>query len=131
LALGGLGMMLLLAQALEVQLLPMAVYVGVTMAGVSAFLALGFLMGSLTSRYVLLGLFYAGLIEAAVGNIPTQLNNLSILRHLRIALSGHIRESGPIVQEIGLVFLIAVGLLATAMLIFSRKEFIGKRADEG
>lgn len=131
LAVAGLGFMLGLALALGVELLPLWVYGGVTTAGVSAFLALGFLMGSITSKYILLGLLYAGLIEAAVGNIPTQLNNLSILRHLWVALGGPIQGAGPVAQELGLVFLIALGLLAVTILIFSRKEFIGKKADEG
>ncbi|MDB4384667.1 hypothetical protein N9023_05820 [Opitutaceae bacterium] len=131
LALGGLAFMLVLAQALSVQLLPIPIYLGVVTAGVTAFLALGFLMGSITSRYLLLGLLYAGLIEAAVGNIPTQLNNLSILRHLWSVLDEISVGVTAISSELGVVLLIALGLLAASILIFSRKEFIGKKAEEG
>ena len=131
LVLSGLAFMLILALSLGVQLLPLAVYLGIITSSVSAYLALGFLMGSITSRYLLLGLLYAGLIEAAVGSIPTQLNNLSILRHLWSILDEISRGPAAILAELGLVMAIAFGLLMTATLIFSRKEFIGKKADEG
>lgn len=126
----GLVVMLTIASSLGVQLHSFSLYFGVMTAGVSAFVALGFLMGSITSRYLLLGLLYAGLVEAAVGNIPTQLNNLSILRHLWAVLDGPSQGLGTPSSELGVVFVIAVGLLAAAILIFSRKEFIGKKSDE-
>lgn len=105
----------------------------VLIAGASAFQALGFFLGSLTSRYILLGLLYAGIVEAAVGNIPLQLNNLSILRHLWALLGygGPLQSTLSMGQELGLVLAITAGLMAVAVLVFSRREFIGKKAEEG
>jgi ABC-2 type transport system permease protein len=45
---------------------------------VTAFSAFGFLAGAITSRYVIIGLGYAGVIEAGVGQIPTQISQLSM-----------------------------------------------------
>jgi ABC-2 type transport system permease protein len=96
--------------------------------GVSAFMALGFLMGTLTSRYLILGLFYAGLIEGAVGNIPIQLNKLSILRHLReLYLPGGDAAAWPSVGFLALIVMVLVGVAAG---LFSTKEFIGEKGGE-
>lgn len=130
LATSALIVMLGFAWVLDVRLQSIVIYFQVMTAGVSAFVALGFLMGSITSRYVLLGLLYAGLIEAAVGNIPTQLNNLSILRHLWSVLDGPAQAAGTATSGLGIVFLITGGLLTASVGIFSRKEFIGKKSDD-
>lgn len=50
---------------------------------VTAFSGLGFLCGAITSRYVIIGLAYAGIIEAGVGQIPTQINRLSMTHQVR------------------------------------------------
>ncbi len=120
-----LGVLLLIGRFLDIEVGSVFVRTGVLLAGLSAFQALGFFLGCLTSRYLLLGLLYAGVVEAAVGAVPVQLNNLSILRHLMIALDGY----NP-AAELGLVILIALGLLAAATGWFVRLEFIGKKSDE-
>jgi ABC-2 type transport system permease protein len=45
-----------------------------------AFSAFGFLAAMLTSRYVVIGLVYGAVIEVGLGNVPTQLNRLSMIR---------------------------------------------------
>ncbi|GAB5562331.1 MAG: hypothetical protein SynsKO_39780 [Synoicihabitans sp.] len=125
-----LGGMLLVGVVLEIPLTLMPRQIAVLVAAVTAFQALGFLLGSITSRYLLLGLLYAGIVEAAVGNIPLQLNNLSILRHLWVVLGGPMQVKGPAGQELALVFVIGVVLLGGAVLIFSRKQFMGKKSDD-
>jgi ABC-2 type transport system permease protein len=47
---------------------------------VAAFSAFGFLCAMLTSRYVVIGLVYGAVIEVGLGNVPTQLNRLSMIR---------------------------------------------------
>lgn len=54
---------------------------------VAAFGGIGFLCGALTTRYVIVGLFYAGVIEAGVGQIPTQLSRLSMTHQVRALLA--------------------------------------------
>lgn len=102
--------------------------------GVAAFTALGFLCGALVSRPMILGLVYGGLIEAGLGNIPIQLNRLSILRHLRVQLAGSGHGSWqPTAETLGalaLVAAISAGLVGLAMLTFTRREFLGTKGKE-
>jgi ABC-type transport system involved in multi-copper enzyme maturation permease subunit len=51
-----------------------------------AFAALGFACGTLTSRYVVVGLLYSLVIELGVGQIPTQLSRLSMTRQVKAML---------------------------------------------
>ncbi len=103
-------------------------------AAVAAFTALGFGMGALTRRYMILGLLYAGLIEAGLGNIPIQINKLSIARHLRVLLDGAGYEplawNAATFGALGLLVVISAALVAVAMAIFARKEFLGAREKE-
>lgn len=99
---------------------------------VIAFSAFGFLLGSITSRYVIVGLLYGAVVEVGVGQIPTQLNRLSISHQVRLmldyrleALSGQsvLLQSGPetlVVTAVVLAF--AIGTLAVAACIFSARE---------
>jgi ABC-type transport system involved in multi-copper enzyme maturation permease subunit len=95
---------------------------------IAAFLALGFLCAALTSRYLVLGLFYGVVIEVGVGQIPIQLNRLSILHHLRTLVSG---ESGigfaatGAGSAVGLLLLITVVLVAAAAFVFAMRELTG------
>lgn len=53
---------------------------------VTAFSAFGFVCGVLTSRYLVLGLIYGGVVELGVGQIPTQLNRLSMTHQVKAML---------------------------------------------
>jgi ABC-type transport system involved in multi-copper enzyme maturation permease subunit len=102
--------------------------------GVMAFSALGFAFGAFTSRYLILGIFYAGIIEAGIGNIPTQLNRLSMTHHVRTIASSilHLRNRGMTEADslptsiIALLVFSAV-LLAVAAVLFALRETAGAK----
>lgn len=99
---------------------------------VVAFSAFGFLCAMLTSRYVIVGLLYGGLIEVGLGNVPTQLSRFSMVRQSLSVMSPIFdgRSSGfPLPGEslsipaASLLLLgIATAMLGVAALIFSRRE---------
>ena len=101
---------------------------------VIAFGAFGFFCGQLTSRYVIIGLLYAGVVEAGIGNVPTQLHHLSMVRHL-LALMRSISGEGASgmtaagaaesLGTAGSIFALlgfAVVMLAATMALFTFKE---------
>lgn len=86
--------------------------------------AFGFLSGILTSRYVVIGLLYAGVIEVGVGQIPTQLSRLSMTRQIRDLLDPA-REAVSVAASLGTVGLLLVftGVaLAAAAALFHLRE---------
>ena len=92
---------------------------------VAAASAFGFLSGIVTSRYVVIGLLYAGVIEAGVGQIPTQLSRLSMTRQVRDFLDPSAGEAASAVAALGTigVLLMFTGVaLAVAAAIFNRRE---------
>ncbi|MCX6951239.1 MAG: ATP-binding cassette domain-containing protein [Verrucomicrobia bacterium] len=60
----------------------------------TAFSAFGFLGAVLTSRYVVVGLLYGGIIEIGVGKIPTQLSRLSMTGQVKSMLAPLTRAPG-------------------------------------
>lgn len=98
-------------------------------AGVVAFTALGFGLGALTNRYMILGLLYGGLIEAGLGNIPIQINKLSISRHLDVIGDGRgaLVGNAATFAALGTLLLIAAVLVGVAMAVFARMEFMGSK----
>ena len=67
-------------------LLPM--FLAIQVLAVFGWCALGLVLGQITKRYMGLALFYGAIIEMSIGRIPTNINNLSLMRHLK-ALLGH------------------------------------------
>jgi ABC-2 type transport system permease protein len=94
-------------------------------ATITAFLALGFLCGAFTARYLVLGLLYGSVVEVGIGRIPIQLNRLSILHHVRTLLESGAPAAGSIATTIGLLVAIPLVLIALAAMLFSRREFAG------
>lgn len=105
---------------------------------VTAFSALGFLCGVLTSRYVVLGLFYAAIIEVGVGQIPTQLNRLSMTHQVKTMLQPLAARAaskftfgiqtlppGGELATIGALLAFSAVLLALAAAVFSGRELTG------
>ncbi|MGH8018734.1 MAG: hypothetical protein ACREIA_10645 [Opitutaceae bacterium] len=102
--------------------------------GGAVFMALGFFFASLTSRYLVLGLLYGAVIEAGIGNIPTQLAGLSLTRHLKnllapvhadlVSLFSDAPGAGSTVTAL---LVVTALLLAASALIFNRREFAGAR----
>lgn len=51
--------------------------------------ALGGLFGLITRRYIVLGLVYGFIVEVGIGHIPTNINSLSMMRHVQTLLAGN------------------------------------------
>ncbi len=103
---------------------------------ITAFSAFGFLCGMLTSRYVIVGLLYGAIIEVGVGNVPTQLNQLSMIRQvlgvLRPIVGGDEGVGGAALAStfstpttIALLLAFAVAMLAATAAVFTMKELAG------
>jgi hypothetical protein len=101
------------------------------------FTAFGFLAGSLTSRYIIVGLAYAGIVEVGLGNVPTQINQISLVRQVlgilrpiladnpgaltRAATTATMDTAGIVV----LLLAISAILVALSALLFATREFTG------
>jgi len=101
---------------------------------VTAFSALGFAFGAFTSRYLVLGIFYASIVEMGVGNIPTQLNHLSMIHHVRVIAGNVLQlhnnrslESENLPASIIALLAFPLVFIAVAAALFSFKESIGAK----
>jgi ABC-2 type transport system permease protein len=104
---------------------------------VVVFSAFGFTSGMLTSRYIIVGLAYAGIVEVGLGNVPTQINQISLIRQLLGVLRPILGENnGALTRSATTATMgtpgIATLLLATSMvlllisaLVFTTREFTG------
>ena len=98
---------------------------------VTAFSAFGFLCGVISSRYVVIGLAYAGIIEAGVGQIPTQLSRLSMTHQVRDLLASLLGRTETLTSApslfgtSGMVALFCVLTLGAAVALFTFREFTG------
>jgi ABC-2 type transport system permease protein len=93
-----------------------------------AFSAFGFLSGALTSRYVVIGLAYAGIIEVGVGQIPTQLSQLSMTHQIRASLAyltdpGAAAAAPSLLATSGWLIAFALVMLAVTAVVFTVREF--------
>lgn len=81
----GTALLLGLGVALKVpgSLAALPLFVTAQVLVIFAASALGFLAGVVTSRYVIVGLSYGGIVETGIGQIPTQINRLSITHQVR------------------------------------------------
>jgi ABC-type transport system involved in multi-copper enzyme maturation permease subunit len=98
------------------------------------FSAFGFLCGMLTSRYVIVGLVYGAVVEVGVGSVPTQLNRISMIRHLtemltplstdvRMGMGGPaLAQSLSVPAAVAVLLVIAVAMLAVTAVVFTIKE---------
>lgn len=105
--------------------------------GVTAFAAFGLLCGAITSRYLVVGLFYAGAVEAAIGRIPTQLNRLSMTHQVRALLEQVLPSFSPTLLPeqsplaiVGLLLVFSAVMIAAAALFFGFQELAGARSNE-
>ena len=104
---------------------------------VIVFSAFGLLCGTLTSRYVIVGLVYAGIVEVGLGNVPTQINQISLVRQVlgilrpilgpddgaltRAAATATLSTPGIVV----LLLAVAAAIVGLSALIFALREFAG------
>jgi hypothetical protein len=63
------------------------IFMAVQFLAVPAWSALGTFLGQISSRYMAFALLYGGIVEMGIGRIPTNINTLSLMRHLRTLLS--------------------------------------------
>ncbi len=92
---------------------------------VTAASAFGFLAGILTSRYVVIGIAYAGVIEVGLGQIPTQLSRLSLTRQIRDLLEPAAGAAGSVAAAfgtVGLILIFTCAALAAAAVLFNLRE---------
>ena len=104
---------------------------------VTAFTALGFLCAAITTRYLVLGLAYGGIVEVGIGSIPTQLSTLSLTQQVRTLVHPHmpglppLGTSAEVVTTFSVVFFtcgfVAIAIGLTAM-IFSLLELAGAKS---
>jgi ABC-type transport system involved in multi-copper enzyme maturation permease subunit len=94
----------------------------------AAFSALGFLCGTLTARYLVVGVIYGFIVEAAASTIPTQLNRLAMTHHIKVVL-GRLPQESPTTSA-GVLVAYSVILVSIAALLFSLRELAGARPKE-
>jgi len=104
---------------------------------VTAFAAFGLLCGTLTSRYLIVGLVYGGIVEAAIGRVPTQLNRLSMVHQLRALLEQVLPGMNPTLPPtqspltiVGLLLAFSAVMIAAAAMSFAFQELAGARTNE-
>ncbi len=92
--------------------------------------ALGTLLGQLTKRYLALALVYGFIVEMGIGRIPTNINTLSMMRHLKTllahnpALQGLYEWTGTgLPLSISALVLGSVLFLGLAALLFTVREY--------
>ncbi|HTO04059.1 MAG TPA: ABC transporter permease subunit, partial [Opitutus sp.] len=98
----------------------------------TSFSALGFLFGAITSRYLVLGIIYAGTVEIAIGHIPTQLNHLSMSHQLSTLLQPLGAEGMGFVASttggwtiVALLLGYSAAFVTLCAIVFSRRELVG------
>lgn len=108
---------------------------------IAVYSAAGVLCAQLSRWYIIIGLAYGALIEIGVGVTPTQLNQISLLRHLRSLTQSLTGEGGmmaatAVSEPLGTPATIAIliGFIAFALAVsaalFSCKEFSGAAGKE-
>jgi hypothetical protein len=98
------------------KLLPL--FLGAQFLAVLAWSGLGLFLGQVTKRYLALALVYGLVVELGIGAIPTNINSLSLSRHLRTLLS-HNAELQSLFEWTtgGALFPAAILLVAAALFV--------------
>jgi hypothetical protein len=108
----------------------LALFLGVQCLAVLAWSALGALFGMLTRHYLALALVYGLIVELGIGNIPTNIHSLSLLRHFKALLAhnpalqgiyGWAGQGVPFSLAAPVIF--ATAFLAAAALLFTWREY--------
>jgi ABC-2 type transport system permease protein len=98
---------------------------------IPAFAGVSVLLGLISKRYLLLGILYGCVVETGFGQIPTNINVLSLSRHFQ-GLMGKCAEIGTTVPlpawgvpgSLLAIALIGGVALAASMVLFSEREFL-------
>jgi ABC-type transport system involved in multi-copper enzyme maturation permease subunit len=105
---------------------------GVQLLAVLVFGALSTLLGLAARRYMVAGILYGAVVETGIGRIPTNINNLSMTRHLQTLLASHPRvaeayqgmgwEPERTIQALVILTLAIIIFALSASILFSLKE---------
>jgi ABC-2 type transport system permease protein len=102
----------------------------VQLLAVFAWSALAAFLGQVSSRYIAVALVYGAIVELGIGRIPTNINTLSLMRHLKTllahnpALQSMYEWSGTGVWfSLGALALATAIFLGLAALLFTFKEY--------
>jgi hypothetical protein len=97
---------------------------------VPAWCALGIFLGQVTKRYLPLALVYGLIVELGIGDIPTNINTLSLMRHLKTLLSHNAAlqslyewSGSGVVLPVGALLLASLLFLSLAALLFTFREY--------
>ena len=127
------GLLLLWAGALREipdigSLLPL--FLAVQLLAVPAWGALGLFLGQVTKRYLPLAVVYGLIVELGIGDIPTNINTLSLMRHLKTLLSRDAELQSlfqwtgtGVVTPVAALLLGAVLFLSLSALLFTHREY--------
>lgn len=101
---------------------------------IPAYSAMGFAFGAFTNRFLILGLVYGGIIELGLGNIPTQINSISMLHQVRSIANSVLPLRGKAAQyveslptAVTTLLVASVIFLALAATLFSLRETAGTK----
>jgi hypothetical protein len=106
------------------------VFLATQFLAVLAWSALGTLLGQVTKRYMALAMVYGLIVEMGIGSIPTNINTLSLMRHLKTLLAHNAAlqniyewSVNRIPVSMGALALATGIFLSLAMLLFTFKEY--------
>jgi ABC-type transport system involved in multi-copper enzyme maturation permease subunit len=105
-------------------------FFGAQVLAVLAWGALSALLGLITRRYMVLGIVYGFVVEMGIGRIPTNINTLSLTRHLQ-ALLGHNALLNELYEwapqsawfSVGMVLLATGVFLGAGAALFTFREY--------
>jgi ABC-2 type transport system permease protein len=104
---------------------------------VTAFEAFGFLCAVLTGRYLIIGLLYAGIVEVAVGHVPTQLNRIAMTHQVKSLLYPMLVQTTPglkadqtIAASVAVLLVFSAVSVGLAAVIFAQRELAGARPSD-
>lgn len=106
------------------------IFLGAQFLAVAAWSALGTFFGLVTKRYMPMAIVYGLIVEMGIGRIPTNINTLSLMRHLKSILANnpalqHVYEwtLGGAAFSAGALVLATGIFLTLAALLFTFKEY--------
>ncbi|MGA2176153.1 MAG: ABC transporter permease subunit [Verrucomicrobiota bacterium] len=85
---------------------------------IPAWSALGVLFGQVTSRFMAAALVYGAIVEMGIGRIPTNINTLSLMRHIKTLLSHNAALQGTYDWQPGGVATAIAALVIAPLLFF-------------
>jgi hypothetical protein len=105
-------------------------FFGVEILAVLAWSALSSLLGLINNKYMVLGLVYGFVVEMGIGRIPTNINSLSLTRHIKAILANsdtlaqmYDWSSKGTLFSIGMMCLATVLFASLAAVLFTFREY--------